>query len=180
MSIFIITTLILALVALFTYYFYQEAKRKSASQAARKTLTARIERLKRSFKAKIQDLVSLGVLSKQGQDTIYRLPNYYFVFQPITLENVEHCEHLLGSLLNVINDKLLSESETSDVPNSVQVHLNHFVCSLPSMAKDYHASFYRNDLPVLIKKLMDAQVDDAPVNLVEENAIQECTDGING
>ena len=169
MPVFIIITLVLALAALYTFYLYQEAKSKNASQNVRKTLNARIEKFKRSFKTDTQELASSGVLSKQGLDAIYRLPNYYFVFQPITVENVERYEQLLGSLLTVIHDKLLPGLEASEVPTSVQEQLDQFVRSLPTVAKGYDASFYRNDLPVLMQRLMDTQVEFVEAKVSQES-----------
>ncbi|PWI33546.1 hypothetical protein DI392_08750 [Vibrio albus] len=158
MLVFTITSLLLALLALLSYYLRKEAQSKKASQAARKTLTTRIEKLKNSFKSDLQELVSLGVLSPSGLDTVNRLPNYYFVFQPVTAENVEHYELLLGNLRNAINSKLLSAPEEDDRSSFLQKLLNQLVSSLPSTASGYNASFYRNDLPVLIRRVEDAQV----------------------
>ncbi len=149
-----ISVLILALAALFAYYNFREAQQKKIAQALREKLITRIERIKTNFKASLQQLVTLRVLPYQGLEVAYRIVNYYFVFQPITVENVEQCERLLKSLLKAIDDKMIA---TSNSPTFVQEQLNHFLRALPKQATGYNASFYRNDLPVLIQNLVDAQ-----------------------
>lgn len=146
---------IIVLVVIFTaaisYYFYLEAQRKKTVQAERKSLMTRIEKMKSSFKSELQQLTTIGVLSNQGQQEIYRLANYYFVFQPVTTQNVEHCEQLLDSLLSAIKDKMI---KSNSLPTDfLQKLLNNFISALPKKANDYNANFYRNDLPMLTYNL---------------------------
>lgn len=149
-----VSVLILVLLALFAYYNFLVAKREKFVQVEKKYLLTRIDKMKAHFKSDIQQLEKLGVLSHKGQEVAYRLINYYFVFQPITLENVEQCERSLKSLLNTINNKLITDASS---PTFVQEQLNHFLRALPTQAAGYNISFYRNDLPMLIQNLGNAQ-----------------------
>lgn len=107
MPFFILIALLFVLLTLFALYFYFEAKRKKEAQDAKKTLTVRVEKMKKRFKSEAQQWVFSGALSKRDESTMIRLPNYFFVFQPITPENVEHYEQSLESVLLTVNEKVL-------------------------------------------------------------------------
>ncbi|CAM3033813.1 hypothetical protein [Vibrio neptunius] len=159
MPFFILVALLSVLLILFSIYFYFEAKRKKEAQDAKKALTVRVEKMKRRFKSETQQWMFYGALSKQDESTIIRLPNYFFVFQPITPANVDHYEQSLESVLLTVNEKVLLVPNNSDDAKAPSEPLYQFIQSLPSSAQGYNASFYRNDLPVLIQKLRDAEIE---------------------
>ncbi|NOJ23540.1 hypothetical protein [Vibrio coralliilyticus] len=171
MPFFILITLLFVLLTLFALYFYFEAKRKKEAQDAKKTLTVRVEKMKKRFKSEAQQWVFSGALSKQDESTMIRLPNYFFVFQPITPENVEHYEQSLESVLLTVNEKVLLVPNNSDDVTAPCEPLCQFVQSLPSAAQGYNASFYRNDLPVLIQKLRDAEIEPLDEQSQEETEV---------
>lgn len=80
MPFFILIALLFVLLTLFALYFYFEAKRKKEAQDAKKTLTVRVEKMKKRFKSEAQQWVFSGALSKQDESTMIRLPNYFFCF----------------------------------------------------------------------------------------------------
>ncbi len=176
MSIFTIAVLILVFAAPFTYYYYLDAKRKKAVQAERKFLMVRSEKMKADFKAETQQLVTRGVLSSQMQEDIYRIANYYFVFQPVTTKNMEHCEQLLHGLFSAVNDKLNSSASSTVF---VRELLSHFVGALPRIAGGYDANFYRNVLPGLIYNLANTKENTAKESHNPESS-DPCVDGENG
>jgi hypothetical protein len=167
----IIIVLLIALAAPFFYYYQRESQRKKTAQAERKMLIARIERMKAKFKADVQQFESFGILSKQGQDVIYRLANYYFVFQPVTTENVAQCELLLDKLVRAVNNKLIAFD--SDNPTFIVTQLKIFLQALPKQAAGYDAKFYRKELPQLIQALNNAQEVREPETEAENTAAPE-------
>lgn len=142
---------------LIAFYFYHYNKQKSQEQSEKKSLGSRVEKLKKRFKSKTKPLTGSGCLSQKEGDAIYRIANYYFVYQTMTPENVAHYEQLMLGLLGVIEEDvfpaLSRDEETAEMTQKALVQL---VQSLPPRVDGYNASFYRNDLPVLTQRLREA------------------------
>ncbi|WED22602.1 hypothetical protein L3Q72_04180 [Vibrio sp. JC009] len=164
-----VSVLILAIViaAIFGIYYYRANQQKKASRARMKKRLAHVERIKSGFLADLQRLSELGVLSEQGQEAIYRLASYFFVLQPASPENVEQCEAIMKGLLMAIRDKM-QDAENNN-PVFLRIQLDDFAKSLPRKATGYNAGFYRNELPLLIQKFVDAQ----GVTVKEINTLQD-------
>ncbi len=145
-----IPVLILTLIASFVCLYLLEAQLKNAVQVKKKHLLTSIDDMKASFKTDMQQLVIAGILSTQGLEVAYRIINYYFVFQPVTNDNVQRYEYLLNALLHIINEIQVCYV---DAPDSVQESLNQFLQSLPSQSTGYNAGFYTDALPALISSL---------------------------
>lgn len=151
----IVFILAFTVVTLYGVYYYRVKQRQKVSQTIIKTRLLRVERIKNGFKADLERLTEIGVLSEQAQNTIYRLVCYYFVFQPATAESTEQCELVLKCLLMAIHDKL-KDTENNN-PVFIRLHLDHFARALPRKVAGYTALFYHKDLPLLIQQLVEAK-----------------------
>lgn len=160
MLIFLATLLVIALLMLCSFYFYQENKHKRDQQQTKKSLVARVEKFKLRFKDSINPITASGDLSQQESDALFRVANYYFVYQSMSLENVDRYEQQLGSLLNLIESSVLSELGANELDEQPANSLVKFVHSLPSRVEGFGPSFYNNDLPVLMQKLSEADIED--------------------
>lgn len=157
MPFFFILSLLLAMLVLFTFYFYHYNKTKTREQSNKKSLVFRVEQLKRHFKADIKPLLDSGCLTQAEGEALYRVANYYFVYQAMTEDNVSHYEWLISDLHNVINfDVLRTLDEDNEVFELTQSVLTQLVHSLPARVDGYTATFYRSDLPVLTQRLKDS------------------------
>ncbi|MDN3684666.1 hypothetical protein QW180_18160 [Vibrio sinaloensis] len=58
-----------------------------------------------------------GCLTQTEGDALYRVANYYFVYQAMTVENVAHYEQLISDLFKVIEfDVFPTLNADSEVP----------------------------------------------------------------
>ncbi|MFB9217175.1 hypothetical protein [Vibrio sinaloensis] len=154
MPFFLIITLLLAMFALITFYFYHDNKQKTQQQSTKKSLVARVEKLKKRFKSDIKPLVDSGCLTQTEGDALYRVANYYFVYQAMTVENVAHYEQLISDLFKVIEfDVFPTLNADSEVPELTKNALTQLVHSLPPRVDGYTVAFYRSDLPVITQRL---------------------------
>lgn len=158
MYIFLFITLLLILLTICTLYFYHENKRKKDEQQTKKSLVTRVERFKLKFKDSISPITASGDLTQEETDALFRIANYYFVFQAMSVENVDKYEQQLGVLLNLIEENVLSERNDEDISETTPNGLVSFVHSLPIRVEGFGPSFYRNDLPVLMQKLITIEV----------------------
>ncbi|KHD26840.1 hypothetical protein NM09_02150 [Vibrio caribbeanicus] len=174
MPFFLIIALLIAMFLLITFYFYHYNKKKAQEQNEKKSLSSRVEKLKKRFKASLKPLTQSGCLSQKESDALYRIANYYFVYQTMTPENVAHYEQLTSDLLNVIEvDVLASLSRDEDAAEFTQNVLMNLVQSLPPRVDGYTAGFYRNDLPVLTQRLKDSFANSADESASHEQMLTE-------
>lgn len=152
-----VIVLVFAFVVITIYgvYYYQVKQRKKTTQAIAKKRLVQVERVVHGFKADLERLTEMGVLSEQAQEAIYRLARCYFVSQPATAESVEQCETVLKNLLLAIRDKL--QNSKNNNPVYIRLHLDHFARSLPRTVEGYNAKFYQKKLPKLIEEMADAE-----------------------
>jgi hypothetical protein len=146
---FVIPVLVILVIA----YFYVEAQKKKVIEENKKAIVLRIATMKYNFKADLKRLVEQEILTIREQESVYRIANNFFVFQPVTVVNIEHCEQLLK---NVISAMPTGGPDSINF-DLVQEQVSLFVRSLPAAARGHNAAFYRNELPELIKQLVDSQ-----------------------
>ncbi|WP_391090847.1 hypothetical protein [Vibrio sp. NH-UV-68] len=147
--------LIAALVtALLGFYYQKLALAKKTTHQAKQALLSRSAQIKRNFKSNIERFAAEGTLSKSSETAIYRLANYYFVFQPVTSETVEQYAQLVIDITNVI-DGIHTTSEEQTLTASHE-QIDRFAASLPAHASGYTASFYKNEMPLLMFHLSEA------------------------
>ena len=140
--------LIAALVtALLGYYYQKLAFAKKTTRQAKQALLSHSNQIKRNFKNNIERLAAEGALSKAGETAIYRLANYYFVFQSVTPQTVEHFAQMAKDVINAIEDTAQTNEEQT---LNAQSQVERFAASLPVHANGYTASFYKSELPLLI------------------------------
>lgn len=143
-----------AVVALVILYLYVETQRKKIIKENKKAVFFRVTNIKDNFKGALKKLVEQQLLTIKGHNTIYQIANNFFVFQSVTNANIAYCEELLNSVIAAM-PSVTAESEQF---YSAQEQVRIFTASLPVAANGYNANFYRNELPELIKKLTDSQV----------------------
>ncbi len=148
---FVIPVLVILVVA----YFYVEAQKRKVIEENKKAIVLRVATIKDNFKADVKRLVEQEILTIRGQESVYRIANNFFVFQPVTIKSIEHCERLLK---NVISAMPTGGPDSINF-DLVQEQVSLFVRSLPAAASGHNAAFYRNELPELIKQLVDSQED---------------------
>lgn len=146
---FLLPVLIIVTVA----YFYVQAQKKKAIKAKKRAILLRVTTIKNRFKIDLKRLAEQGVLTEKGQGAIYRIANNFFVFQSISDKSIAYCERLLNNIIS---------SMTTTDPDSVNSYLvqeevNLFIRSLPATTAGFNATFYRNELPELIKQLVNSQ-----------------------
>jgi hypothetical protein len=145
----------LVLVALIGAYVYVEAQKRKAIEEKKKAVILYVATIKDKFKANIKQYVEQDILTIKQYQSLYRIANNFFIFQPITGKSIEFCEHSLNNVISAI---------PNSTPDSVhfelvQQQISLFVSSLPVVANGYNASFYRNELPLLIKRLVESKED---------------------
>lgn len=143
----------LVLAALIGAYVYVETQKRKAIQQKNNAITLSIARIKDKFKEDIKHLVEQDILTLKQYESIYRIANNFFVFQAVTSKSIEFCEHLLNNVISAI---------PNSGPDSIhyqlaQEQISLFVRALPATANRYNSSFYRKDLPRLIKNLIDSK-----------------------
>jgi hypothetical protein len=141
-----------ALVILVVAYFYIEVQKTKIQEDNKKALTLRVVRIKDNFRADLKRLAEQQILTLTGLSAVYRVANNFFVFQPVTENNLVYCEHLLKSVVCAI------PAADPDKYNFdfLQEQVNLFIRALPVAASGYNASFYREKLPQLIKQLVES------------------------
>lgn len=146
----IITLLLSAalLTALLAYYYQKAAFEKKSHQQAKQALLKRSNQIKTSFKQNLERITASGALCPKSESAIYRIANYYFVFQSVNSQTVEHFSQLTKDLVHAIDD-IIDNNQSKD-NQTIKQQLERFAASLPHAAGGYTANFYRSDLPVLI------------------------------
>lgn len=131
-------------------YFVVEAQRKKVREQKKKEIIRRVSTIKNSFRSKMKPLVADKVLSPTGQEAVYRIANNFFVFQPVTIENISYCEQLLDRIV----DSMPILNSTGSNLEWAQQRVSLFVRSLPKAASGYSTIFYQRQLPQLIDQLI--------------------------
>jgi len=65
-----------------------EVQRKRIKEEKRKAVILRLTSIKDNFKYKLKRFVELEILNEKQYESVYRIANNFFVFQPITGQNV--------------------------------------------------------------------------------------------
>lgn len=169
----IITLLLIAalLTAVLAYYYQKVSFEKRSQQQAKQALLKRSNQIKDSFKHSLERIASTGVLSSKSESAIYRLANYYFVFQAVNAQTVDQFSLLTKDLITTIDDKIMvcPEEETQ----ALQQQLERFASALPKAAGGYTANFYRSDLPLLVFHLkQEPERDSEQVNETQTDEAQ--------
>jgi hypothetical protein len=143
----------LVLIALVGAYVYIETQKRKAIEVKKKAVIVYVATIKDKFKTKIIQLVEQEILTIKQHQSIYRIANNFFIFQPVTSKSIEFCEHTLNNVISAI------PNGGADTPHFVllQEKISLFVMALPVVANGYNASFYRNELPLLIKGLVESK-----------------------
>ena len=141
------------LVILVVAYFYVETQKRKVIEKKKKAIVLRVATMKDNFKADVKRLVEQQILTTREQESVYRIANNFFVFQPVTIKSIDYCEQLLK---NVISAMPTCGPDSINF-NFVQEQVNLFVRSLPDAASGHNVAFYRNELPELIKQLVDSK-----------------------
>lgn len=157
MLVFIIVALLIVLLLLLTFYFFHVHQRQKEQLITKKTLSVQVDKLKLRLKDDISIMVDSTCISQKQGDALYRVANYYFVYQSMTRENVTSYTELIGDLLGIINEnvfpRLINEEEISESTKDI---MSRFIHSLPPRTDGFTPGFYRNDLPVLFNNLREA------------------------
>ena len=130
-----------------------EVQRKRIKEEKRKAVILRLTSIKDNFKYKLKRFVELEILNEKQYESVYRIANNFFVFQPITGQNVEF---YLAELSRVII-ALSKNGVSSTFSERVQDQINLFISQLPVDSIDFSATFYNKTLPLLITQLIDAK-----------------------
>ena len=162
----------LILVSLVGAYLYVEAQRKKAIEESKKAVIIRVASVKDKFKAELKRFVEQEILTIKQHESLYRIANNFFVFQPITDKSIEFCEYSLNNVISAIPNNG-PESLHFD---RIQEQIKLFIRALPVQPNDYNGKFYRKDLPKLIKRLVDSKddiykVESEPCELSNEESV---------
>lgn len=172
MLVFIIVALLIVLLLLITFYLFHANQRKKLEFNTKKTLSAQVDKLKLRLKNDISVMVASKCMSQKQGDTLYRVANYYFVYQSMTSENVGNYSQLLGDLLSIIKENIFPElMSEQEVSKSTQDIVGRFIHSLPARPEGFVPSFYRNDLPILLKNLQEALTAAPDLDTTEDNLV---------
>jgi len=146
---YVVPTILIILVGA---YFYVETQRRKAIEKKKRAIISRVSTIKNNFKAELKGLVEQKILTIKQHEALYRLANNFFIFQPVSTQSIEFCEYSLNNVIGVIPNT----SPESHYYDRVQEKLNEFVAALPVAANSFNSNFYRKDLPLLIKQLVNA------------------------
>jgi hypothetical protein len=138
------------LLTLIVAYFWTEAQRKKQKEQKKQAIVLQISTMKENFKLAINQLVADRVLSKRGQESIYRIANNFFVFQPVNEDNIYYCEQVLERVVKALPQVNLEASNLERAQGVASI----FVQALPASASGFTAHFYRHRLPELIAQLV--------------------------
>ncbi|MCP4321956.1 MAG: hypothetical protein GY951_07080 [Psychromonas sp.] len=174
--VYVVPTILISLVGI---YLYVETKRRKAIDAKKRAIISRVTGVKDNFKGELKGLVEQNILTIKQHEAIYRLANNFFIFQPVSSQSIEFCEYSLNNVISVI-PKTTAENINYD---RIQELINVFVRALPVLPNGYNANFYRKDLPLLIKQLVNAieelyKIDSELNNLIDtenEEVLTPCT-----
>ena len=137
------------LVTLIGAYLYVEAQKRKAIKAKKRAIINHVSALKSNFKLALDGHVEQHLLSIKQHQAIYRIANNFFIFQPVTSKSIEFCEFSLNNVISAMP----SGGPESIHFESIQEQINVFVRALPVAPNGYNSNFYRNDLPLFIKKV---------------------------
>lgn len=172
MLVFIIIALLLLLLLIITFYFFHANQHQKQELNTKKVLSVEVDKFKLRLKNDISVMVASKCISQKQGDALYRVANYYFVYQSMTSDNVASYSQLMGELLTIIKEQLFPELMGEDeVSESTQDIVGRFIHSLPARPEGFSPSFYRSDLPVLLNNLSDALTAASEIDTSEENLI---------
>jgi len=143
-------------------YFWVEARRKKEKEDKKQAIALQISTMKDDFKQQINQLVIDKVLSKRGRDSIYRIANNYFVFQPVNDDNIYYCEQVLDRVAKALPHVNLEGTNLERAQGIASI----FVQALPSSSNGFSTHFYRQRLPELIAQLVTYQAGENEEELV--------------
>ena len=140
---------ILVFMVLVVAYFMVEAQRKKDRELKKQQIITRVTVMKDNYKQAVLSLVQQRLLNKRGQESVYRIANNFFVFQAVTIENIERCETLLESVIAAMPEVY----EQGDNVDYAQGIISLFVRGLPTTSAGHSINFYQQQLPSLITQL---------------------------
>lgn len=174
MLVFIIVALLIVLLLLLTFYFFHVNQRQKEEIITKKTLSVQADKLKLRLKDDISVMVDSGCISQKQGDALFRVANYYFVYQSVTSENVASYSQVISDLLSIINEnvfpRLINEEEISESTKDI---VGRFIHSLPPRPDGFTPGFYRNDLPVSLKNLREALLTTPEIVPTEDSLVME-------
>lgn len=151
--------IVVVLVGLIAFFFYVESKRKREIEENKKAISRRVSSIKDKFKAELNGLVEVDIITVEQHNSFYQLANNFFIFQTIKKSTIEYSEftfnNLIGALQHSEADKLHIEA--------VNEQVSIFTRLLPKQNSEHNAKFYRNKLPQLIEQFITAKQDIADV-----------------
>jgi len=154
------------LVILVILYFYIETQKKRAIEENKKAVLLRVAAMKSNFKLQLKQLVEQKILTIAEYQSLYRIANNFFVFQKVTSQSITYGEQLLESVINAM------PIGGPDINNfaAIQQQVTLFINTLPSTAGGYNSAFYNNELPELIKQLIDFQENSYEIELTGDSS----------
>jgi hypothetical protein len=145
--------IILALVGLVVAYLYVDAQRKKAIKQQKQAAILLATRIKANFKSDVYQFVEQENLTSKQYESIYRIANNFFIFQPVTRQSIEFYKYSLNNVITAIPNG----GPESIHFNLMQEQITLFIDSLPIAANYYTLAFYRKTLPQLINNLVNAK-----------------------
>lgn len=143
----------LILAVLISAYFYIEMHKRKAIQEKKKAIALFVATINKKFKRDLNYLVKQEILTIKESESLYRIAHHFFIFQPTTGNSMQFFELLLNSIISAIPNTDANSLHFEELQEQISL----FVRSLPVAAKGYNATFYRKELPRLIKRLISAK-----------------------
>ncbi len=130
-------------------YFSVEANRKKERELKKQQIISRVATMKDNYKRAVLTLVEQKMLTRCGQESVYRIANNFFVFQPVSIENIEYAEQLFDSIIEAM-PVLNEDHKNLDFAQGI---ISLFVRTLPTSSAGHTAAFYQQQLPEYVAQL---------------------------
>jgi len=158
----VIIILLFFLLAMIFFIFENRQKKMIAQN--KMTLNLMIDDSKHRYKLDVETLCETLFLSRTHRDKLYIIANNWFVYQPISQENVDNLTITLKRLslsFGALVSYFTADSENIDF---VQERVNKFVNSLPNDSSGFNADFYHSKIERLGKLLEIPQNQSTDIN----------------
>lgn len=126
----------------------QEAK---AIEAKNKSMNKQVRDIQASFRELVAPLYTDNIVNVMSRQRLVSIVTNFFVFQPVSEENIERLLHIVESCRGVFDKCRIDNTQ---YPEKFPVVFDKFIQSIPISARDFKVNFYNIALPTILEEFV--------------------------
>jgi hypothetical protein len=126
----------------------QEARK---IEAKNKSMNKQVRDIQASFRELVAPLYTDNIVNVMSRQRLTSIVTNFFVFQPVSEENIERLLHIVESCRGVFDKCRI---ENTQYPEEFPGVFDKFIQSIPISARDFKVNFYNVALPTILEEFV--------------------------